>query len=195
MRVVWVGRVMRREREGEGKEKEYFTDESYGGEEEDEQDEEMDHRYDEEDIGDEEDDDIELEFLIYHSIGMQSIVTTTFLSAALEGVFFTLPYVGVLSLVTSFVDRKTILAENKNILREIGRDLSRRSLFCGIFFGSYSALAGVVFSETNSSDDTTVDVFSGMTAISLAAVSYRKPRLVLPSVGLLMTLTFFGLVP
>ena len=186
---------MRREREGEGEEKEYFTDESYSGEG-DEEDEDRDHRYDEEVIGDEDDDDdIELEFLIYHSIGMQSIVTTTFLSAALEGVFFSLPYVGVLSLITCYVDRKTILAENKSFLREIGRDLSRRSLFCGVFFGSYSALAGVMLSEATESEVNTVDVFSGMTAVSLAAVSYRKPRLVLPSVGLLMTLTFFGLVP
>jgi hypothetical protein len=40
-----------------------------------------------------------------------------------------------------------------------------------------------------------VNVLSGMTAVSLATVSYRKPRLVLPGVGLLMAFAFVGLIP
>jgi hypothetical protein len=189
---------MRRETEEGEEEKEYFEDEIY----DDRYSVETDRRYDGEEIGDhiveeDEDDDIDpVEYLLFHSLnslGIRSILTTTFLATTLEGGLISLPFTGAYSITTGLLDRKKIMAANTSLLREIGRDMSRRSLCVGIFFGSFAATSDAL-SLTNSSD-LTVNVLSGMTAVSLATVSYRKPRLVLPGVGLLMAFAFVGLIP
>jgi hypothetical protein len=195
---------MGREEEEAEKEREYFTDDQF----QDDGGEEIYERYNVEEIGqekdifeeedDEEDDDIDpVEYFLFRSlkmVGIQSILTTIFLATTLEGGLISLPFTGAYSITACLLDRKKIMATNTSLLREIGRDMSRRSLSAGIFFGTFAATSDALSGLTNSSD-LTVSVVSGMTAVSLATVSYRKPRLVLPGLGVLMGFAFLGLVP
>lgn len=146
-----------------------------------------------------------IELIIFSSlnmIGIQSIFMTTFFTGILEGTIATLPLTGAYAATMHFINRKQHQAIQSvpsaipsavkpSFLREIGRDMTKKSFTAGIFFGTFMAIDETLEDLTDMSE-LTRNLFSGMTSASLAAISYRKPHLVLPSIGVALVSAFFG---
>jgi hypothetical protein len=128
------------------------------------------------------------------SIGIYGLTTTLFFSSAIEAGVFSLPITGAYAATTAFLDRNQANVTKTSLLRDFGRNMAKRSLCFGVFYGSFMASSGVLWESTDLSDGAIV-IVSSMASVSLATISFRRPRLVFPGVGVLMVSAFLGIVP
>lgn len=137
-----------------------------------------------------------IEFLIFtglHQLGMTSILTTSFLTGMVEGGIISLPVTGAYSTTVALLDRNKDSLK-KFVVRDVLKDMSRRSLAVGIFFGSFIATSEAVEHFTQTSNLAQY-IISGVTSVPLATIAFRKPKLVLPGIGFLLGAAFMKILP